>query len=478
MRIVVIGAGITGLTLGYRLTRRLRQAGRPDEVLVLEAGARPGGHATTIVEDGFLVEAGPNGFLDRYREPQTRELVDELGLKGRLREADPRSKRRFVRIGGRLRLVPLGPPSLLSTDILSPAGKLRLMLEPFIPRSRKSEETVYEFAARRIGREAAENLVDAAVSGISAGDSRELIVDAAFPVMTEMEREHGSLVKAMIARRRQPVAKIFSFDGGLATLTGTLAERLGSALRTRAAVESLARAGDRWRLSLAGGEQLEADRVIATIAAHQSAGLLRGLDARLADALEEIPFAGLALVALAYRESDLPRPLDGYGYLVARRDSLDTLGVVWESSLFAGRAPAGHALLRCMLGGVRRPELAQLPEAELVTRARRELAATLALTAEPERLWVRRWPRAIAQYTRGHGERVERIRALAARHPGLDLVGTSYDGISFTAAVAAAESWAGRVLDGLASADGVPRAPARPLARDAALPTLETHEIA
>ena len=453
MRVVVVGAGITGLTLGYRLAQQSRAAGRSDEVVVLEAGARPGGHATTNIEDGYLVESGPNGFLDRPREPQVRTLVRELGLESRLREAHPEASRRFIWLGGRLRRVPAGPPSLLTSDILSPFGKLRLLLEPFIAPARptpstraEAEETVFEFAARRIGREAAENLVDAAVSGISAGDSRELAVEAAFPTLTEMEREHGSLIRAMIARRRDPMAKILSFDGGLGTLTDALADRLGAALCTRAPVGSVTHDGGRWRVRLAGGEGIEADHVLLTVSAHQASGLVSQLDAQLARALEEIPFAGLAVVTLAYRASDLPRPLDGYGYLVARREQLDTLGVVWESSLFEGRAPSDHVLLRCMLGGVRRPELAQLPETELVQRARRELALVMGLEAEPAVVWVKRWPRAIAQYTRGHRQRVEHIRDLAARHRGLHLVGTSYDGISFTAAVASAERWASHVM--------------------------------
>jgi oxygen-dependent protoporphyrinogen oxidase len=448
MRIVVIGAGITGLTLGYRLIERARANGSAPGVTVLEAGDHAGGHATTIREDGFLVETGPNGFLDRYLEPQTRALVQELGLGPRLLEARPESKRRFVLIGGKLRQVPEGPPSLIRTDILSTGGKLRLLLEPFArPAVPGVDETVYEFAARRIGREAAENLVDAAVSGISAGDSRELSVQAAFPIMTDMEREHGSLIKAMIARRRQPVPRIYSFDGGLATLTGTLAGRIGPALRLGATVEALAPVNGAWRVTLAGGEEIAADRVMLTIASHRAADLVRSFDPMLAGELDDFTFAGLALVALAYRERDLPRPLDGYGYLVARGEGLDTLGVVWESSLFEGRAPQGMALLRCMVGGMRHPDVVRLPEAELVARARRELAQVMGLDAEPARVWVRPWPRAIAQYTRGHLLRVANVRALASQRAGLDLVGTSYDGISFTAAVASAEKWAQRIVE-------------------------------
>ncbi len=151
--------------------------------------------------------------------------------------------------------------------------------------------------------------------------------------------------------------------------------------------------------------------------------------------LGHTPFSSVAVVGLAYPESALPRPLDGYGYLVTRAEGLATLGVVWESSLFDGRAPAGHALLRCVMGGPRRPEVAFLDDAARVALARTELARVMGLTAEPERTWSFAWPHAIAQYTRGHLSRTEDARALAARHPGLSLVGSSYDGISFGCAI-------------------------------------------
>jgi protoporphyrinogen/coproporphyrinogen III oxidase len=448
MRVLVVGGGITGLVLGHRLAAGASRRARPLEVTVLEAAERPGGHATTLREDGYVVECGPNAFLDRDREPETRALVKELGLEPRLVPAAPRAKRRFVLLGGRLRLVPDAPPALLRTDLLTLPGKLRMAFEPFVGGPVEGvEETVWEFAARRIGREAADRLVDTAVSGISAGDSRQLSVSAAFPMMTEMEREHGSLLRAMMARRSISAPRLLSFDGGLATLIDALAARLGPRLCTGAAVEALAPSRGGWQVRLASGETLAADRIALAIPAHAAARIVRGFDPALAGELEAFPFAGLAVVALAFRESDLPRPLDGYGYLVARDEGLDTLGVVWESSLFDGRTPPGTILMRCMLGGARRPAVVTLPEEELIRRARAEQAPVLGLTADPILAWVRPVPRAIAQYTRGHRVRVANVRAAAAQHPGLDLVGTSYDGISFTAAVASAERWAEAILE-------------------------------
>ncbi len=442
VRTLVLGGGVTGLTLGFDL----RAGAAPgDEVTVLEAAPRAGGHVETVCGDGFRVEAGPNGFLSR--EPATLELVRALGLDSRLVEARPEAKKRYIVRGGRLCAVPDGPPTLLTSPALSPAGKLRLALEPFArPAPADGEETVHQFAVRRIGREAADMLVDAAIAGISAGDSRALSVDAAFPLMREMERDHGSLVRAMVARARAGlISRILSLAGGLQELTDALRTSLGPALRAGARASALARAGAGWRVTLADGTTLEADRVALATPAWATADLVEPLDAGLAAGLREIPYAGVAIVALAYPLSDIPRPLDGYGYLVTRGERMSTLGVVWDSTLFPDRAPAGMGLLRVFLGGSRVPGLAERPEADLEALAREELARVLGVRAHPARTWVFRRPRAIAQYTLGHLGRVRRLRAQAALYPGLHVVGTSYDGVSFNHAVASARALAARL---------------------------------
>jgi len=447
MRVAVIGAGMAGLVAGHRLARHARRAGRSLELQVLESEPRAGGHAGTIRDDRFLVEAGPNGWLARPREPHVLELVRELGLEPHLIEASPVAKKRFVRLGGRLVRAPDAPPTLLASGALTPMGKLRLLLEPWArPAPDGLEETVFEFAERRIGREAAERLVDTAISGISAGDSRRLSVSAAFPIMVEMEKEHGSLIRAMMARRKEGASRLLSLDGGLVTLVDALRAELGAALRTGAVARALARVDGAWRVELEGGASTAADHVILALPASRAAGLVAPLDAELAATLASIPFAGLAMVALAYPATDLRRPLDGYGYLVARSEDSDVLGVVWESSLFAGRAPGGYVLLRAMLGGARRPAVVERSDDELIAGARRELAGALGIAAAPHRAWVRHWPGAIAQYERGHLAKVADARARVARLGALDLCGSSYDGASFASAVKSGEMAAQRAL--------------------------------
>ncbi len=438
-RVVVVGGGISGLACAFTLLDDARRRGHALDLTVLDAGARPGGHAQTVLADGFVVESGPNGFLNR--EPHTLALADALGLTPRLVEARPEAKRRFIVRDGRLCQVPEGPLSLFTSPALSWRGKLRLAAEPWAPGPPDgADETVHAFATRRIGAEAAEMLVDAAVSGISAGDSRRLSVQAQFPMMTDMERAHGSLVRAMFARKKDPSgpSRLLSLDTGMGALTGALADALGDRVQSGVTVQSVAPHGGAWRVMAAGGAEFLADHVVLAVPARVAAPMVAAADTRLAMHLADIEYAGLAVVALAYRVLDIPRPLDGYGYLITRPECLATLGVVWESSLFPRRAPEGWALLRVMVGGARRPDVLRMADADLLALARQELRRVLGVTAAPAASWVFSWPEAIAQYTVGHRQRRQAIADRAAAHDGLTLCGTAYDGVSFNHAVKSA----------------------------------------
>jgi oxygen-dependent protoporphyrinogen oxidase len=200
-------------------------------------------------------------------------------------------------------------------------------------------------------------------------------------------------------------------------------------------VRSIVRAGDEWRVQIEGSATIAADSVLLAVPARAAAPMIEPADPRLAAALRAIEYSGLTVVSLGYRTGDIGRPLDGYGYLVTRGEGLATLGVVWESSLFPGRAPEGTALLRVMLGGARRPDVASWTDEQKARTARAELAGVLDVGAEPVHQSVVTWPNAIAQYAVGHAERRAAIFEAAARLPGLAFCGTSYDGVSFTDAI-------------------------------------------
>jgi oxygen-dependent protoporphyrinogen oxidase len=438
-RVVVVGAGLSGLSVAFRL-RQLR----PDvRLTLLEARDRPGGNVGTLVADGFRVETGPNGFLDN--KPGTLALCRDLGLGAKLIAASEGSrKNRFVYAGGRIHKLPGSPLGLLTTPLLSVGGKFTLLREPFRrrPRSAPADESVAAFARRRFGREAADTFVGALVTGIHAADPERLSVRAAFPRLVQFERDHGSVLRGFLAAAKQKrrdaeargetprPARMWSFRDGLQVMVDALRDRAGEALVCGVKVKRIERAGDGWRVRGDGRDHWEADAVVLTAPAYEQAETVADLDPALAADLAGIEYNRIAVVALGYRQADVPGVPDGFGYIAPGHLKRDVLGVQWCSSIFPDRAPAGCVLWRALCGGASRPDLFDLSDDELVRRCHTELAHALGVKREPVFVRVVRWPRAIPQYHLGHPDRVQRIEAAVARHPGLFVTGNALHGVA------------------------------------------------
>lgn len=473
-RVAIVGGGVTGLTTAFDVREAAAGAGLDVEVVVLEARHRPGGNIRTERTDGYIIENGPNGFLDNA--PRTVELVHRLGLEDHLQRAEEAAARRFIYRGGELHEAPGGPVGLLKSPLLSLSGRLRVLGEPFARSRPDADETIYDFASRRIGGEAASVLVDAMVSGVFAGDVHQLSLESSFPRMARMEAEHGGLVRAMVARMKErraarqeaeerrergedaaaltrpggpagPGGTLTSFRMGLDTLVYGLVEALGGGvLRTDTPVAAIEPRDDRsrdggsgdeerpWRVRLADDTAISADAVVLTIPAPRAVPLLEGTDAALAEAASEIGTAGLAVVATAFDAAGIP-PVDGFGFLVPRGEDVRILGCLWDSSIFPGRAPDGKVLVRSMIGGAHDPAAVTEDEDVLVRHVRRDLATTMGIEAEPELIRVYRWPLGIGQYTVGHAERLDRIHARLRANPGLWVAGSSYYGVSMNACI-------------------------------------------
>jgi len=456
MTIAVVGGGISGLTVAHALSSRGR------EVVVLEAQARAGGLIRSEREDGFLLEWGPNSLLDR--EPALRTLVEALGLSGRLVSAQPAVKRRFVYTRGALRALPGSPPAFVKSDVLPLGARLRVVGELFSSRAKPGEdESLASFARRHLGRAATETLVDAMQTGIYAGDPEKQSVAAVFPQLVKMEREHRSLLLALIRgerqRRKSPpppsplTGAVMTFDGGLGTLVRALEEALGPAVQRGVALQGLSREGTRWRLSLARGgapETLVCDEVVLSTPAYVSAEAVRPLDTALAEELSGIRYAPIAVVHLGYARADAESVPDGFGYLIPEREGENLLGCIFASSVFPFRAPDDGVLLSCMVGGARHPERVALSEEALVTLAREAVQKQLGLAAAPRHARAIRWPRGIPQYELGHLARLERIDARLAGLPGLHLTGNAYKGVGVNDCVRNALALAERIAPGKA----------------------------
>ncbi len=456
--VAVVGAGIAGLTAAHAIRRQAAAAGLSLELDVLEASDRPGGQLRTRREDGFVVEWGANAF--RTGVGPTADLVERLGLHDEVVVASPAANRRFVFHGGRLHQLPSGPASLLSFTPLSWPGRLRIAAEPLLARRVAHEETVHDYAARHIGSEAAEVLLGTMVRGVYGGDARALSVDAAFPVMREMERDHRSLVVAGVAgarKRKRERKSTWSFRGGMVTLMDRLADDLGDAVRTGRTVRTLTRApvGGGYRLGFGDGPTRSYDAVVLAVAPGVAAPWLRDLDPELARELAAGSTADVAVATLAFPRAAFRTPPEGYGFLVAPGETLDILGALFESNIFPGRAPDDTVLVRVIMGGAGRADLLERSDDELAGVALDAIDRAVGLVAGAPRTWVHRQPSAIPQYLMGHQARIARIADRLSDLPGLHVAGNAYRGIAVGAIVADAEGVAGQVLAGrVASGSG------------------------
>ena len=465
---------MSGLAAAHRLLELRAGAARPFEILLLEASGRAGGTVRTERREGFLLEGGPDSFISE--KPAALELARRLGVGGRVIETNPEHRRSFVVSRGRLRPTPegfhlLAPARLwpfLTTGIFTWRGKARMALDLVLPRSADAgaDESLAAFVRRRFGREALERMAQPMVGGIYTADPEHLSLRATMPRFLDMEREHRSLILALMRNARRQHARrdgasgaryglFLSFDEGMQVLTDALAARLpAESLRLRARVEEVVyeRGAGRWLVRAEGGETVEADAVCLALPAYLSARLLRGADAALAAELDAVPYASTATVNLAFRREDIPHPLDGFGFVVPFAERRAALACTFSSVKFPSRAPAGRALLRAFVGGALQPEMFELGEGEMVEAVRRDLRDLLGVAAAPLFSRVERWPRSMAQYHVGHLGRLARINERLGRLPGLRLCGNAYTGAGVPDCVRGGEEAAASIVAELTAA--------------------------
>jgi oxygen-dependent protoporphyrinogen oxidase len=428
---LVIGAGLSGLTAAYRLHQAKRQ------VVVLEAAAHVGGLIQTHCEAGFTYEAGPHTF------PSTAgailALCRELNLQPEPAQA---AHKRYLYLHRQLTALPQKPWEIFTTPVLSPAGKLRLLQEPFISKTSTDDISVADFLTHRLGAELVAHLADPFISGIYAGDVKHLSLPAVFPQLWAWEQASGSLLRALPANKKpkQKRAKLqlLSFPGGLQTLTEALRQALPPhAVRARQKVTRLEKNESGYTVHLNSGETWRAAGVILTTPAFVSADLLKDLAPAASRALAEIPYNGLAVVHTGFHKEAIPHPLDGFGFLVPRKEKLPLLGSIWASSLFPDRAPGGKVLLSNFIGGAHHPEIPELPPEQIQQQVLDDLETVFKIAGRLEPLFskVLRYPKAIPQYTLGHLKRIQAIESALQALPNLSLCGNYLHGVALNQCV-------------------------------------------
>ena len=439
MKIGIIGGGISGLSLACELMGKKRDF----DITVFEADNRPGGKIYTEKTDGYICEAGVNGFLNN--KPATLELADRINLPP-VRSNDA-SRKRFIYTNGALQQLPESVSKFFMSNFLSLPGRLRMIGEYFVPQADKDDETLADFARRRVGQEFLEKLLDPMASGVYAGDPSKMSIRSCFSKVYDLERKYGGLIKGFMALGKEakrsgkkveagPGGTLMSFSGGMYSLIETLGNILSERVVTGREVKGIEKTPGGYRLHFTDGSAYEADCVVLASPAHNSADIVRDFDRSIHEILTTIPYPALSVVSFGFRKEKISRDVGFFGFLVPGKEKRKILGTLFDSSIFGERAPEGHVLMRTMVGGARAAELAMLDDKKLIDLVRSELAHIMDLRAEPDFVRIYRWERAIPQYELGHYLKLEALDKALAKHKGLYLAGNAYRGIAVNDCIA------------------------------------------
>lgn len=451
--IAVVGGGISGLAAAYALTRQ-----NDVRVTLYEASNRVGGVLHTEVTDGWVIEHGPESFL--AMKPRGIGLAKELGLEPRFQTTNPANRGSLIMKNGKLHPMPEGLTGLIpsklgpiaKTKLVSPRGKLRMALDYVIPAKKDdADESLGSFVRRRLGNDVFEHLIEPLMAGIYSGNGDELSLAATFPQLRDAEREHGGLIKGVIAQRKAQKARaighqtpmgFLSFQNGIQELVDALDDAItsnGGEIRLNTPVQGLTREPDnRFTLALPSDNE-SVDGVIFAAPTHVQSRLLAEIAPTAASAMSAIPQVSSAVVMLGYKQTDTNKPPQSYGYLSPRTEGRPVKAVTWMSQKWEGRAPAGHFLVRGFLGRAGDQQVLKASDSELIQMVRDEISQTGNVTGEPVLTRVVRLNAASPQYTLGHLDRVASIEKDIARIPGLEVAGNMLRGVGIPDAIAAGE---------------------------------------
>jgi oxygen-dependent protoporphyrinogen oxidase len=460
--VIVIGEGITGLCVSYWLKKK------GIAVRVLAKESEVGGTMKSVHDKGFLYETGANTALETT--PLFRELISDLELEAEFSYANPEGKNRFILRNSALIPMPLGPLSFIGTKLFSTTAKLRVLQEPFIGRGTK-EESVAEFVARRLGREFLDYAIDPFVAGVFAGKPERLSVRSAFPKLYALEEKYGGLVRGAIggarerkarAEKAKDRAETFSFVGGLQTLPKAIAQALGSRITLSAKVTGIRslvtteeepsdEPGARRYLVeyLQDGKkgEIEGDYVVFAIPAYEAAPIIKHLSPDIARVLSSIYYSPIVSIFLGFRREEVGHRLNGFGFLVPSIEKRQILGCLWNSSLFAKRAPAGMVALNAFVGGSRQPELTELDDDRIAEITLDELRLTVQVSGNPVYLKLTRWQKSIPQYELGYQQKTDALTQFEEQQQGLILAGNYRGGIAVGDCVKNAHDIAEKIVE-------------------------------
>jgi oxygen-dependent protoporphyrinogen oxidase len=434
-KIVILGAGISGLSAAYGLNRD------GVEITILESGSEPGGSMITRREDGYLIDFGPNSGLETT--PLIGQLVEEVGLEDEFIYAQEESNNRYILRNDRLYPLPMSPIAFLRTRLFSKRAKLRLLAEPMIGRSEDGYyQSVSQFVERRLGREFLDYAINPFVAGVFAGSPDRLSVKSAFPKLYRLEEVYGGLLKGLVkgakerkkrAEHSKHTARLFSFKSGMQTLPKAIARVLRERIMYNCSVEKVLKGKRRLEVLYrhnGRSRKMVADTVLSAIPAYEASSVFKELDGLLADHLERIYYPPVKVLFLGFAKEMIGRLLDGFGFLIPEKEKKTFLGSIWSSSIFPGRSDEDLAAFTLFVGGARSAELFDMPDARIFDSVLKEFKEIMSIKANPLFVKEKMWPRAIPQYDVGYIEHERYFERFETENPGVFLSGNYRGGIS------------------------------------------------
>lgn len=439
MKIAIVGCGISGLATAFYIQQRHPNC----SIALYESGEQAGGTMRTVDIDGFLFEAGGNGFLTN--KTATLDLVNDCAAQHLLMRSNDAARKRYI-YNGQLHPLPMTPPAFLATPLLSPSAKLRVISEIFRrPKQDHQDESLAQFGKRRLGQAFTKTFLDPMAAGVFGSTADKLSVQAAFPAVVALERDHGGLFLGMIKKKKSqtgPGGVLTSFKGGVSRFIDHLVRQIKAPIHLNCPVEQIDKTPQGYRLRTPQGQD-DYDQVIISAPSWAAAKMLKSLDAALADSLSQIPYTPISVVGFGWKQA--PHAFDGFGLLSTQAAQLEALGVLWDSSVFTDRAPEGGASVRLMIGGQRQPQLAQRAQQQLIDMAKGVLKQTLGIDQAPDVQFVQQWAQGIPSYEVGHLDRVTHIEQQLTAHPGLWLSNNAYHGVAINDCVANAKRCAAMI---------------------------------
>ena len=430
---LIIGAGISGLASAHFL----KKSGA--DVRIIEKKPRAGGSIQSEHKDGFLVDHGPNSALETT--PLLKEIFEDTGIIDEMIYANDSAKNRYILKNGKLQALPMSPVKFMKTKLFSFPAKMRLFKEPFIkPYAGDDDESLADFVKRRLGKEFLFYAIDPFVAGIFAGTPENLSTKSAFPKLHQLEQEYGSLIRGALlgARKRKKSkekskqsAKMFSFVNGMETMIKALADEFKDVLHLNCIIKSIEKQSGKWQVEVdENGEKkiFQAKSVLFTIPAHAYENIPFARE--LQDQFDKFYYPPVTMVFYGYRKNPSKAPLDGFGYLIPRKEEKNILGTIWSSVIFPGRAPEGGAAFTTFVGGSRQPENAQKTEEEIDELVRSDFKSIMGIDAEPDVKVIHKWNKAIPQYKVNHYRIIEEIEKFEYENAGIFIAGNFRGGIS------------------------------------------------